>query len=221
MNYGCGPDPTNTYRARNDTERMSSSPSGGTTATTGSDPSIAREAVGGAVAGAAAYLVGYLSVYLTQSGRIEEGLSGLNFLAELFGGDPISAWQVSGWLFYNAHFVETVSPAVFGGTSSRNLLMQAEGAGYLLLVPPVLLLAAGLVAGRVAGAESPLDGARSGAFVLAGYLPLALVGAFLFRYAVGDGSVAPDLVTAVLLAGAVYPAVFGAIGGAGSSALSN
>ena len=200
---------------------MSSSSPGGTSATTESNSSIAREAIGGAVAGAAAYLLGYLSVYVTQSGRIEEGLSGLNFLAELFGGDPISTWQVSGWLFYNAHFVETVSPAVFGGTSSRNLLMQAEGAGYLLLVPPVLLLAAGLVAGRVAGAESPLDGARSGAFVLAGYLPLALVGAFLFRYAVGDGTVAPDIVTAALLAGAVYPGVFGAIGGAGSSLLGN
>ncbi|SDF53820.1 hypothetical protein SAMN04488067_105133 [Halorubrum xinjiangense] len=200
---------------------MSPSSPGGTTATTGSDPSITREATGGAVAGAAAYLLGYLSVYLTQSGRIEEGLSGLNFLADLFGGDPISAWQVSGWLFYNAHFVETVSPGVLGGTSSRNLLMEAEGAGFLLFVPPVLLFVAGLVAGRVAGADSPLDGARSGALVAAGYLPLAVVGAFLFRYSVGDGSVAPDIVTAVLLAGAVYPAVFGAIGGAGSSLLSD
>ncbi|MGM0446749.1 MAG: transporter [Methanobacteriota archaeon] len=200
---------------------MSSSPTGATAATTGSDPSIAREAVTGAVAGAAAYLVGYLSVYLTQSGRIEEGLSGLNFLADLFGGDPISAWQVSGWMFYNAHFVQTVSPGVLGGTSSRNLLMEAEGAGFLLLVPPVLLLVAGVVAGRVAGADSTLDGVRTGALVTAGYLPLAVVGAFLFRYAVGDGNVAPDIVTAVLLAGAVYPAVFGAIGGAGSSLLSD
>ncbi|TKX84156.1 transporter [Halorubrum sp. SS5] len=177
--------------------------------------------MGGAVAGAAAYLLGYLSVYLTQSGRIEEGLSGLNFLAELFGNDPISAWQVSGWMFYNAHFVETVFPALFGGTQSRNLLMEAEGAGFLFVVPPLLLLVGGLVAGRVAEADSPLAGARSGALVAAGYLPLALVGAFLFRYAVGDGGVAPDIVTAVLLAGAVYPAAFGALGGAGSSLLSN
>jgi len=48
-----------------------------------------------------------------------------------------------------------------------------------------------------------------------------VIGAFLFRYTVGDGSVAPDLITAVLLAGAVYPAVFGAIGGAASSLLSD
>ena len=200
---------------------MSSSSPGGAASTTGSTSSIAREAIGGAVAGAAAYLLGFLSVYVTQSGRIEEGLSGLNFLAELFGNDPISTWQVSGWMFYNAHFVETVFPALFGGTQSRNLLMEAEGAGFLFLVPPVLLLVGGLVAGRVAGADTPLDGARSGALVAAGYLPLALVGTFLFRYAVGDGSVIPDVVTAVLLAGAVYPAAFGALGGAGSSLLSD
>ncbi|VTT85896.1 hypothetical protein DM2_1934 [Halorubrum sp. DM2] len=200
---------------------MSSSPTGGATATTGSNQSVARDAITGAVAGAAAYLLGYLTVYLTQSGRIEEGLSGLNFLAELFGGDPISSWQVSGWMFYNAHFVDTVIPTVFGGTQSQNLISQAEGASFLFVVPPVLLLVAGVVAGRVAGADSPAGGARAGAFVLAGYLPLALIGTFLFRYAVGDGSVAPDIVTAVFLAGAVYPAAFGAIGGAASSLLSD
>jgi len=200
---------------------MSSSPTGGTTAATDSDRSIAGDAIGGAVAGAAAYLLGYLTVYVTQSGRIEEGVSGLNFLAELFGGDPISTWQVSGWMFYNAHFVDTVIPAVFGGTQSQNLVSQAEGASFLFVVPPVLLLVAGVVAGRVAGADAPGSGAQAGAFVLAGYLPLALIGTFLFRYSVGDGSVAPDIVTAVLLAGAVYPAAFGAIGGAASSVLSD
>jgi len=200
---------------------MSSSATGGTTAATGSGRSITRDAIGGAVAGAATYLLGYLTVYLTQSARIEEGLSGLNFLAELFGNDPISTWQVSGWMFYNAHFVDTVIPAVFGGTQSQNLVSQAEGASFLFVVPPVLLLAAGVVAGRIAGADTPGGGAQAGAFVLAGYLPLALVGAFAFRYAVGDGSVAPDIVTAVLLAGAVYPAAFGAIGGAASSLLSD
>jgi len=48
-----------------------------------------------------------------------------------------------------------------------------------------------------------------------------VIGALLFRYSVGDGSVAPDLVTAVLLAGAVYPALFGAVGGAGATLLSD
>lgn len=47
----------------------------------------------------------------------------------------------------------------------------------------------------------------------AGLGAVAGAGAYLLGYAVGDGSIAPDAVTAVLLAGAVYPVVFGGIGG--------
>ncbi|MFC6890545.1 transporter [Halorubrum trueperi] len=177
--------------------------------------------VAGAAAGVAAYLLGYLVTYLTQSGRIEEQLAGFNVFADLFGSDPIPAWQAVGWMFYNAHFVDTAIPSFVGGTRSVNLISQADGGSlsFLFVVPPVLLVVAGLAAGRLAGATEPADGALSGAFVLAGYLPLAVVGAFAFRYAVGDGAVAPDTVTAVLLAGGVYPAVFGAAGGAVSTLL--
>jgi len=55
----------------------------------------------------------------------------------------------------------------------------------------------------------------------AGYLPLAAIGAFLFRHAVREATIAPDLVTALLLAGAVYPAASGAVGGAGATLLSD
>ncbi|WP_128905451.1 transporter [Halorubrum amylolyticum] len=179
--------------------------------------------IAGATGGAVAYILGYLVVYVTQGDRIEEGLSGINFFADLFGGDPISTWQAAGWMFYNAHFVDVDVPSLIGGAQSTNLITQAEGGSltFLFVVPPILLLLAGAVAGRTANADNPVEGAQAGAFVLAGYLPLAVIGAFLFRYAVGDGTVAPDLVTAVLLAGAVYPAVFGAIGGAASSLLSD
>ncbi|ELZ42920.1 transporter permease [Halorubrum saccharovorum DSM 1137] len=176
---------------------------------------------GGAAGGAVAYVLGYLVVYVTQGDRIEEGLSGINFFADLFGGDPISTWQAAGWMFYNAHFVDVNAPSLIGGAQSANLLSQGEAGSFLFLVPPLLLVVAGVVAGRTAGVTEAVDGAQAGAFVLAGYLPLAVIGAFLFRYSVGDGTVAPDLVTAVLLAGAVYPAVFGAIGGAASSLLSD
>jgi len=178
---------------------------------------------GGAAAGAAAYLFGYLFAYVTQQSAVEEQLAGFNFFADLFGGDPIPTWQAVGWVFYNGHFVDTQIPSLVGGARSTNLIAQAEGGSLALLyvVPPVLLLLAGLVAGRVAGATEAADGAKNGAFVLAGYLPLAVIGAFLFRYSVGDGTVAPDVVTAVLLAGAVYPGVFGAVGGAGATLLSD
>jgi hypothetical protein len=54
----------------------------------------------------------------------------------------------------------------------------------------------------------------SGTFVVTGYLTLAILGVVPFGHAVGDGSIAPNAMTAVLLAGAIYPAVFGALGGA-------
>ncbi|MFD1571118.1 transporter [Halorubrum laminariae] len=178
---------------------------------------IAGRAVAGAGVGAVAYVLGYLITYLTQSGRIEEQLRGLNFFADLFGGDPIPAWQGVGWVFYNAHFVDTEVPALVGGARSVSLISEADGGSlaWLFVLPPLLLLAAGFFAGRFSGSSDASDGAQSGALVVAGYLPLAVIGAFLFRYSVGDGAaVSPTLVTAVLLAGAVYPALFGGIGGA-------
>ena len=198
---------------------MSSTPTGGT-GVTGAGESLGRSAAFGAVGGAAAYVLGYLVTYVTQSGRVEEGLSGINFFADLFGGDTISVWRGVGWVFYNAHFVDVEVPALIGAARSVNFIAESDGGfTYLYLVPPLLLLVSGVAIARAAGAATPVDGARSGALTVAGYLPLAVIGAFLFRYAVGDGgSVAPTLVTAVLLAGLVYPALFGAVGGAAAGA---
>jgi hypothetical protein len=53
----------------------------------------------GAVAGVGAYLLGYLVTYVSQSSSIEEQLSGFNFIASVFGGEPITVWQAVGWLF--------------------------------------------------------------------------------------------------------------------------
>lgn len=166
----------------------------------------------GAGAGVAAYLLGYLLTYVWQSGSVEERLASFNFIADLFGGDPIAVWQAVGWLFYNAHFVRTRATGGLGGPRSQNFIAGSDGGAVVLLylVPVVLLLAAGLAVARLGGAADIADGAVGGATVVLGYLPLAVVGRFLFNY---DGSVAPDLVTAVLLAGLVYPLVFGALGG--------
>ncbi len=186
------------------------------TTTQASDTSLRSGIGSGVAAGAAAYVFGYLLVYLTQRDQVDEQLAGFNVVADLLGGDPIPAWQGVGWLFYNAHFVATEIPSLVGGGRSLNFIAEADGGALALLyiVPPLFLLAAGLAVGWLAGATTPVDGVKSGSFVLAGYLPLAVIGAFVFRYAVGDGSVAPDLISAVLLAGIVYPAVFGGAGGA-------
>ncbi|UIP01140.1 transporter [Halobaculum sp. CBA1158] len=179
--------------------------------------------VRGAAAGVGAYLLGYLATYVTQAGAVRDRLSGLNFLAELFGGEGIAAWQGVGWYFYNAHFVATVSPSFGGGTRSTNFLATAEAnLAYLYVVPPVALLAAGVAVAALRGADDPADGAVAALGVVPAYFLLAVVGAFAFAYGAGDaGSVHPEYVTAALLAGVVYPAVFGGIGGAiGSFAVS-
>jgi len=168
----------------------------------------------GAVAGAAAYLLGYLVMYLGQTDRIRDVLEGLNTLLELFGGDPIPAWKAVGWLFYNAHFVSLTYPALGGGRVGRNVIASGNAPGLFYLLPPLLLLAAGAILARYAGATEAVDGALAGGSVAAGYAPLAIAGLFAFRVTIGDATVAPDLVTGVLLAGIVYPQIVGGIGGA-------
>ncbi|QKY19401.1 transporter [Halolamina sp. CBA1230] len=169
----------------------------------------------GAGAGIGAYLLGYLITYVWQSGSVAERLQGYNLITELLGGEPIAVWQGVGWLFYNAHFV-SVRIDAFGGTQSQNFIAGSDGGSLALLyaIPIVLLLAAGLLTARVADAAEPAEGAIAGAAIAIGYAPLAVIGRFLFSY---EGAAAPDLVTAILLAGLVYPLVLGAIGGTAGS----
>ena len=176
---------------------------------------------GGAAGGITAYLLGYLTVYVTQRGRVDEQLQGFNALADLLGGDPIPAWQAVGWVFYNAHFVATELPTPLGGVRTENFISSAEGGALaaLYVVPLLSLVVAGLLVGRAANAESHTAGARAGGLVVVGYLPLAVVGGVAFSYSVGDGAIAPDLLTAVLLAGIVYPVALGGAGGAAAALL--
>jgi hypothetical protein len=88
----------------------------------------------------------------------------------------------------------------------------------LFVVPPALRFAAGLALGRYHGVETPGDGAVTGLGVVPGYLLLALVGVFLFSITAGPASGRPDPVLGVVLAGIVYPAVFGALGCAAAGA---
>lgn len=169
--------------------------------------------VGGAV-GIAAYVVGYLLTYVTQRDTVEEQLETTNWLLQLLGGEPIPPTRAVGWLFYNAHFVDTVVPD-FGGQRTVNFVAQSDGGSVALLylVPPVLLLAAGVAIAYAAGGSGPAAGAVAGALAVVGYLPMAIAGRIAFTYPIRDAAIVPDVVTAVLLAGICYPLVFGAIGG--------
>jgi hypothetical protein len=167
--------------------------------------------VSGALAGALSYVAGYLVVFVWQGPNVEKQLQDINLFVTFFGGQEISKTQAVGWLFYNSHFVRT---KLASGTDSINFLAEIDGGELLYLLPVLLLVLAGLVVVLLSELSDALEGAVAGSLVTVGYFPLALIGAFVFRYDVGDSAIQPELVTAIGLAGLLYPLVLGAIGGA-------
>jgi hypothetical protein len=139
--------------------------------------------------------------------------SGLGQLLE-FLGEGGTVYKLVGWVFYNSHFVETVVNGAHV-TVAGNAIGGDQGFTPLLfVVPPALLLAAGLAVGRFQGVEAPGAGALAGAAVVPVYLVLSVVGLVLFTVTAGPATGRPDPLLAILLAGVVYPTVFGAAGGA-------
>lgn len=173
-----------------------------------------------AAIGAAAYVLNYVLVYVFM---LVDGVES--------SGD-IPGWKVAGWVFYNAHNVD-VAVSVGGESASGSYLESASAGGltdaisaltstvpklvYYVVPALVLVLAGVLAARRVRATLSGVEAAGVGAGVAGGYLVLAVVGVFVFEYSVSafgtTASLAPKLSSAVLLAGLVYPLVFGAIGG--------
>ncbi|MFQ3319458.1 MAG: hypothetical protein ACI8UR_002041 [Natronomonas sp.] len=168
--------------------------------------------VPGAVAGIAAWILGYVFTYLLAGSDLRN--SGLNRFIEAFEGDP-ATYELVGWVFYNAHFVDIVYTGGIGASVlPANYIGGEDGFTALLYVlPPALLVGAGLAIGRSQGVTETNDGAIAGALAAIGYLVLSIVGVFLFEISAGGTTGNPDLVPAILLAGLVFPVVFGAIGG--------
>jgi hypothetical protein len=121
-----------------------------------------------------------------------------------------------GWVFFNAHFVDTVFQNVPLVGSSASSYIGGDGGFTTLLyvVPAGLLIAAGLALARRHRAENPTRGAIIGATVIPGYLLLSIAGPFLFEVSTLGATGAPDLLPAIVLAGIVYPVLFGGAGGA-------
>lgn len=173
----------------------------------------AGSAGAGAGVGVLTFAIGYLLTYLWQAANVRESLEGYNFWIDLFGGDPIPAWKAVGWLYYNAQFVPFTHPTLGGGRGTANFVANGDAPALLYALPPLLLLGAGFLLARAADAGSPDAGARAGVRVVAGYVLFAVVGLFAFQHGAGGDAIHPQYATGVLLAGVVYPVVFGALGG--------
>lgn len=179
-----------------------------------------RDSAVAAAGGVAAYVLGYVFTWVLAGSAVQE--SALNQIIEATGRDGV-AWKLVGWLFYNAHGVTAtidLDIPFIGGTEAVNYIAQSDGLSPLLyVVPPALLIAAGLFAAQMADTRELGDALRVGPAVALGYLPLAVVGVFLFTISVESSSGGPTLVPAIGLAGLVYPLVFGTVGAAVGVAL--
>jgi len=169
----------------------------------------ARAVGTGAVAGIGASLLGYLVVYLVAASRVRQSLVG-----DLVETTDAGIWKGVGWVFYNLQFVDVVGSLSTAGvnvTQSLSLVGEVVSPVFYLL-PPLLLGAAGVAVVRATGVPDEASGAAlAGGTVVVGYLPVAVLGAVVVGVT-DPVSVGPDLLSAVV-AGAVYPAVFGALGG--------
>ena len=169
----------------------------------------------GAVVGALAYLSGYLLTYAITAGRIRSELARMdvNAALSLFGSSGVTPWQIAGWFYYGAHFVDvSVTSSEMDLSTEVVELTAGDARVYLFVLPPVLLLTAGSIAARLAHADRPTIAATAGLTVLPGYFALAFVGAFLTQVTVVIAAVGPELTTA-LVAGFCYPLVFAPLGG--------
>lgn len=177
--------------------------------------------VPGALAGAVAFLAGYVLTFLVKSGDVGE--LDLGPIDQFLGSGltPPGDWQVIGWLFYQTHSVGT-SVTVRAGAGSQSTTVSGSVETWMLFVPIALLVGAGFLLARYVDAADPASGATAGAGVTVGYAPLVVVLAIVANWGVsGDAlgqtvslSVGPALMPAVLIAGLLYPILFGAAGGA-------
>lgn len=162
----------------------------------------------GAAVGAVAELVGYVLVFIITSGSLRD--SGLRQAFDALGGD-LPTWKAVGWVFFNAHFVETQFDLGVFGSSTGSFVGGEDGFTILLYaIPPLVLIAAGLAVGQYGDIQEPVDALTGAVGIVLGYLVLVIIDLFLFQ---AGGDAGPVLATGVLLAGLVYPLVFGTVGG--------
>ena len=180
--------------------------------------------VGGIIGGGIAYTLGLgltaiLFFLLVEGGTVGERASqDLPATAAMYGIGASASQFLSGigMPFYNAHgvLVHVTDPV----SGKVNLLAELDFALPALnpvtfaLIPAGLLFVFGGLIALLKRAEGFAGGAVSGASVLVGYLPLVVAGALFFgRNGRVDAHV--QLLPATLLAGIVFPLVFGGLGG--------
>lgn len=168
----------------------------------------------GSVAGAAAYVLGYVITFVLMREEARRTFEG-----------SVPTWKVVGWYYYNAHYVDLVgrrSFGAFGGSETVNLLAEssASAAPYLYAVPALALVLAGGAVARRRSDNGVVSAAGGGAATVVGYGLVAVIGALLVTHSDAgsffgvdfSSTVAVPLDSVVVIVGLAYPAVFGTAG---------
>lgn len=174
----------------------------------------------GGVAGVVTWLFGFGLTYFLVARDVRNTLE--DSLGEFLPASIVESilqelpmFDIGGWIFFQAHFVDTVVEAPLIGTVTRSFIGGETGfSPYLYLIPVGLLLAAGIAIGRLAGSADVSSGIVAGVTVVPGYLLLSIAGALYFVVQFGQATVSADLQTAIVVAGVVYPVLFAGAGGA-------
>lgn len=129
------------------------------------------------------------------------------------------------WAVFEAHLVDietTVEGGGQSGTSTLELLSEASLPELLYtVVIAAILVGAGYLLVQRAGARTEGEGALYGATIAVGYLPVAVGTLFLARASESSTvfgetisiTIGPDILSAVVLAGLLFPLGLGALGG--------
>lgn len=163
----------------------------------------------GIVAGLIAFVTGPLLTWILAGGR-----AGRLFVSGPLGG-AVPDWKAILWVYHDSHFVGTRTPRVIGPGGEPMIdggvvdTVSLLGVEFLYLVPPVVLVVAGAAVAWRAGGTGVWAGLRAGSTVAVGYVVLAVL-TMLLAQQTGTG---PAPIRAVIVAGIVYPVVFGATGG--------
>lgn len=164
--------------------------------------------------GLIAAVLGYLLSYLLVAGEARNAA-----FAE------IAEWKVVAWYFYNGHFVDVIGTSSigdFGSAQSIDFIAQSSAAstGLLYILPPLVLVGVGGLLAYRLDAGNVEAAVLAGTPVTIGYAIFMTGGAFLARASteasfVGvevSGSIAPQLLPAIVLGGLLYPLVFATAG---------
>ena len=174
------------------------------------DSSSGLPIAAGATMGGVAYVVNYLVTFAFV--MLESDGNSFDTNDYLF--------ELVGWVLYNAHFVPTELSASGLGVSqseTTNFLAQAPNLTVPRPLWTLVIVVALAVAGYVVASRSSGSGQKAGAAVVIGYLPLAVAGTFLFQVnrgnSVGNATIGPETIPAIVVAGIAFPVICGAIGG--------